>query len=125
MQTTRLGLLFFGCLLSLAACAIAPLELEEEDTRYEASWEINPGREEASATEHEPPARRDGRPVATKNLRPGGAVLVTGPTPDPWDEASPSVDHGAGPTPDPWQPKQPDGNKGSAEGSSPNGPSKN
>lgn len=112
MRTTRLGLFFFACLLS--ACAIAPFEPEANDAEFEAaSWEISPGKEEASAVEHEPSAAPETPSANEKRLEFDRAHFVTEPTPDPWNEASPPFDPNAGPTPDPWQPKHEGGNKGS------------
>jgi len=129
MQTTRLGLLISGLLLALSACALAPLEGEDVEALVEAtSMEIHPGKEGASAADHESsdaPAPAKRRFVTAKDLGLGPGKLVGGPTPDPWEEASPSLDESSGPTPDPWQPAQPDGSdrKGSTpEGSSANGP---
>ncbi len=132
MQKNRLGLLISGLLVAVSACVIAPLEGDGDDTVSESStssWELQPGKEKASLPENGSGASRPDRArpeVRLERLR--SSTLVTGPTPDPWEEAMPSAAESSGPTPDPWQPAQPDGNerKGSSpEGSSANGTSKN
>lgn len=132
MQTTRLGLLISGLLVALSACALAPLEGEGEDMSPDtvaSSLELHPGKEEASVTERQPRNAPGDRTLRATDQSIRRAKLIAGPTPDPWEEASSSVDESSGPTPDPWQPAQPDGpdRKGSTppENSSPNGSSKN
>lgn len=131
MQTTRLGLLLSGLLVALSACVLTPLDGEDESLAPDAvasSLELQPGKDEASAAEHSSQSSRGDRPVHAIELRLRPGKLVVGPTPDPWEEASSSLDESSGPTPDPWQPSSdgPD-RKGSppSEGSSPNGSSKN
>lgn len=109
MRGFGLGFLALALLSATSACVIAPMDGEgDAPAILSDSLDLHPGLDETSS---QPSGSSPGGASAAgvmKDAREsiGRIELVTGPTPDPWQEFQPGG-CSSGPTPDPWNPGQP------------------